>query len=58
MLRWLWAWVVSVGWYVVLVSGWVCWWTAHQRVQQLDRELSVMAHAWRYAPRERSREHV
>lgn len=51
MLRWLWSWLLSVGWYVVLASGWWCWWKAHGRAQDLDRQLTVMAHSWRYAAR-------
>lgn len=51
MLRWLWNTLWAVGWYVLVVSGWLCWWHARQRVRQLDHELRVMAHSWRYAAR-------
>lgn len=49
MLRWLWNTLWSVGWYVVLVSGWVCWARARLRVHQGERELTRLAHALRYA---------
>ena len=49
MLRWLWNTLWAVGWYVLVASGWVCWWRAHQTARRLDHELRVMAHSWRYA---------
>lgn len=51
MLSWLW----EIGWYALLVGGWLCWLVAHQRAEKLERQLAVMAHSWRYAAR---KEHV
>jgi hypothetical protein len=51
MRRWLWSTLGEVGWYVVLVSGWLCWLRAHQHVRQQARELRVMAQSWRSATR-------
>lgn len=57
MLRWLWSWAWSVGWYVLLLSGWVCWFTAHQRAERLRHELTVMSHSWRYTARQKDHTH-
>lgn len=51
MIRWLSAWLLTVGWYALLAGGWVCWFKAHQRAERLDRELTVMASSLRYTTR-------
>lgn len=53
MLRWLGSWFVSVGWYGLMVAGWLCWFKAHARANELDRQLTVMAHSWRYTARQK-----
>lgn len=51
MIRWILSWLWEMGWYALVVSGWLCWFKAHQRARQLDHELTVMAQSWRYASR-------
>lgn len=51
MLRWILSTLWTVGWYALVCGGWVCWWRARSRAQELDRQLTVMAHSWRYATR-------
>jgi hypothetical protein len=51
MIRWLWGWTLTLGWYALMLGGWLCWFMAHRRAAQLQHELTVMAHSWRYAAR-------
>lgn len=51
MLRWLLDTLWAVGWYALVVGGWLCWFRAHQRAAQLDRQLTVMAASLRYTGR-------
>lgn len=55
MLRWLWNGLLTVGWYALIAGGWLCWFKAHARAERLDRQLTAMAHSWRYAARQKER---
>ena len=57
MLRWLWSWVGELGWYALIAGGWVCWFKAQARAKDLDRQLTAMAHSWRYTARQKDRTH-
>jgi hypothetical protein len=41
MLAWVWDWLWWVAWYVVVMSGWLCWWAAHRRAERLERERDM-----------------
>lgn len=50
-MRGLLNWLLWAGWYALVAGGWLCWFAAHQRAERLRKELTVMAHSWRYATR-------
>ena len=51
-MGWLWDWALWLMWYGLLGGGWWGWWRAHRRASDLDRQLTRLAHAWRYASKD------
>jgi hypothetical protein len=51
MLTWIWDWLLWLGWYALVLGGWLAWFRAHARAERLDRELTRLAHSLHYTDR-------